>query len=1445
MWSANGGAIGAKVTDLVTPNTAFSGYHLLRFAAPAGTRLAATTKYFVVIYRVGPEGNMWVTSTSDSGDDAGAPAGWSIDDDGLIRAIDTPVDSGSFWGGFSGGQALRIVVNGDEARRTGVGIVFTDSIDDSHIPTGEVTKAKTYLSNVVAVEAYSVGAQRYVFGASGREGPFLLNVTDPTNIVYTDPAFNAATGLSDVAVYTASDNTAQMIGVWEASDAMQRYTINGSGQLATGNHVIDATAMDGASGVAVYEIGAKDYAVVTGRNSDSVRVVDISTPTTFALKDSLADTAMLALDRPNRVEVYTIGAKHYAAVASDEGLQIVDVTDPDDIAASGDLTISDGIFNKLHSVALYSVGSSHYAVVGSLDDNGGVLAGDDVIRGIQIINVTDPANPSVVSRLSPAVGLVLDRTGDVAIHRVGDRVFAVVPATAPTVNGARQTGLSDERKRQTDGFSVIDVTDPASPEPLVSASHSLGGLNLLGARSVSSFAKDGRYYGVVGNWEEVSAERSHGVQLFEMVFLTADAGSDQMVDAGSTVTLDGSGSSVTNSGNLTYGWVQVSGPDVVLSPVSGSPHQATFTTPTTESDLVFELVVTHGRPSQPGRSAAVDKMTVSVLAPTALTLTTSAVNDSVGEGAGSVSVTATLDRPALSGGVAVTLTASGSATAGADFVLPGAFTIPAGKTSATANVRIVDDDSPESSETVVLSASAAGLSVTPVTLTVTDDDIPGVTLSALSVSAFEGFTASYTVRLNTQPTANVTVTPTSGTTAAATVSDALTFTPANWKSSQQVTVTGVAEGTSAISHTVTTTDSDYSAVTVGSVTATVLVPQTKYSITPALTIPEFETARALTVTLGQAAPAGGITFAVAYDYSGGTATRGDLRAAPATVTVKEGDTTAQLRLVTRHDEVVEDDETFTVTITADATAQAAGWTPISGQNTATVTITDDDTAEASVGFGSAVEPQRGAIAASRNSRSRVSVTLSRPPATPVTVEVEVDPSSTATEYVDDNNPGDFRIVDKTVTFTPGGSRGTSQTLWVDITNSAETANETIVLRIADHSGGGLGRHYTRYEPNRTYTITLWPRTQRSTTRDPVDPVGPVDPGPGPVGPIGGGGPGGGSDDDGDDRDTSRLAGEDRYATSLRIAEQVAEANDGTLATIVLAGGHSWTDALTAAPLAGALDAALLLTPQQGLPADTITWLKEIGVTEVIAVGDSTHITDEALDALRTALNNNNGDGAQVRVERIAEVSPYAMSAAVARRIGQPDTLGPLLGRTVIIASGQRFPDALAAGPLAAAGPHPVLYADTGELHPDVAAYLAAHADHVIIMGGTAAVSDAVEQQIRDIKQANRPARPMAVTRHAGTDRYHTAALFARWLTGPVLEGRVCFTADTAGLATGLNPADAAASGPLLAHRCAPLLLTEPDQMPQHTRSFLRSTTELIVFGGTKAINNAALRDWTQ
>ena len=475
---------------------------------------------------------------------------------------------------------------------------------------------------------------------------------------------------------------------------------------------------------------------------------------------------------------------------------------------------------------------------------------------------------------------------------------------------------------------------------------------------------------------------------------------------------------------------------------------------------------------------------------------------------------------------------------------------------------------------------------------------------------------------------------------------------------------------------------------------------------------------------------------------------------------------------------------------------------------------------------------------------------------------------------------DYRAVDETI-WTSGlmagrewdydsdGNPSNNRPITTSHTVPGLVADTAYIVRVRYHNNGGAGT----WKETLTGAVGFPERT--TTGGDPGGPTGGPTGGGGPPG--GGGGPSGGGGGDSDSRgEATRLWGADRYATSLEIARQVAELSDNKLDTVVLAGGHSWTDALIAGPLAGALDAALLLTPPDGLPAATVAWLADLGVSEIIAVGGTGQISDDALTALAhldedieriaaPALGTDSGaepgtagsdagpgtdSDAESDTDGDAESGtaegPYAAAAAVARRIGRPAALGPLLGRTVIVASGQVFADALAAGPLAAAGPHPILYADEGTLHPDVAAYLAEHADHVVIMGGTAAVTEAIETQIRAIPQANRDGqRPMAVTRLGGADRYATAVAFARWLDTPALEGRHCFTPDTVGLATGLNPADAAASGPLLARRCAPLLLTQPDRIPPITASYLRRTSELIVFGGTAAINRAALADWDQ
>lgn len=107
-----------------------------------------------------------------------------------------------------------------------------------------------------------------------------------------------------------------------------------------------------------------------------------------------------------------------------------------------------------------------------------------------------------------------------------------------------------------------------------------------------------------------------------------------------------------------------------------------------------------------------------------------------------------------------------------------------------------------------------GIAVPQVVASIIDDDVPGMTIGG-STTATEGSSmGSYTLLLNTQPTAPVTITLTPN--AQCTLSPAfLTFDPSNWNAAQNVVVTAtvdqVVEGvhTCLITHTLTSADISY------------------------------------------------------------------------------------------------------------------------------------------------------------------------------------------------------------------------------------------------------------------------------------------------------------------------------------------------------------------------------------------------------------------------------------------------------------------------------------------------------------------------------------------------------------------------------------------------------------------------------------------------------------
>ena len=192
-------------------------------------------------------------------------------------------------------------------------------------------------------------------------------------------------------------------------------------------------------------------------------------------------------------------------------------------------------------------------------------------------------------------------------------------------------------------------------------------------------------------------------------------------------------------------------------------------------------------------------------------------SESAAEDAGRLAVALSV-TPAPDAAIALNYVLSGTASLGPDYSIDGvvagagAVAVPAGATGATILVDIVGDRVAEEDETVILRL-VAGSGYTmgegaEFTLTVTDDDVPGVTVAPAEVSIAEGTSrAGYTVVLDTDPGGAVTVTPSSSDPGAATVSGALIFGSRDWDMPQAVIVSALEDSdagdeTVIISHSV-------------------------------------------------------------------------------------------------------------------------------------------------------------------------------------------------------------------------------------------------------------------------------------------------------------------------------------------------------------------------------------------------------------------------------------------------------------------------------------------------------------------------------------------------------------------------------------------------------------------------------------------------------------------
>jgi serine protease len=293
-------------------------------------------------------------------------------------------------------------------------------------------------------------------------------------------------------------------------------------------------------------------------------------------------------------------------------------------------------------------------------------------------------------------------------------------------------------------------------------------------------------------------------------------------------------------------------------------------------------------------------------------------------------------------------------------------------------------------------------------------------------------------------------------------------------------------------------------------------------------------------------------------------------------------------------------------------------------------------------------------------------------------------------------------------------------------------------------------------------------------------------------------------------DIVRLAGDTRYATAARTALRSFPIGVGT---VYVATGRNFPDALAAGPVAGTQNAPILLTDTDTLPVETHRALRMLRPTSVLVLGGPLAVSDAVVEQIAEA--------AGVAARRLAGPDRFATAAAVSAE-GFPEGADQ-----VYVATGANFPDALAGGAAGAATATPIVLVSHGGVPEASATELRRlDPDRVVVLGGDAAVSDEVLTMLEGLVG-------VAPTRLAGDTRYATAALISR---SAFPDG-----ADGLFLATGRGFPDALAGAPAAARAAAPVLLTEPDCVPDVVADeVLRlAPAAAMVLGGTSAIGTRA------
>lgn len=268
---------------------------------------------------------------------------------------------------------------------------------------------------------------------------------------------------------------------------------------------------------------------------------------------------------------------------------------------------------------------------------------------------------------------------------------------------------------------------------------------------------------------------------------------------------------------------------------------------------------------------------------------------------------------------------------------------------------------------------------------------------------------------------------------------------------------------------------------------------------------------------------------------------------------------------------------------------------------------------------------------------------------------------------------------------------------------------------------------------------------------------------------------------------TRIAGEDRIATSIEISKEMFNESDN----VVLASGFNFADALSAGQLAAALNAPLILSNDQ-LDSRTSDEIAKLKPKNMYIVGGENSLSSNIEESVKSVVND-------INIERLKGNDRYETSVKVMEK-----TKEFVDAEYLLIASGKNFPDALSA-----------------------TSFMADHKALMVLSDGNSyPKSNLKEIAIGGVNQL--PLNGFTGERIAGNDRYQTALAIAK---------RSFESNENAILANSKVFADSLSAVSVAKNYKAPIILTDNENLTQSTKSYLENMNSVTIIGGEKSVSS--------